>query len=790
MKKIMNFSMAALVVMGAILAGCSKNEAAEPEREIEQELEQEPEIEDNIVTVTTTIGLGENDATKALAIDYDAKTLTKTFAVGDEVALVYENTSSQLAKAVATAENISADGKSASFTFTLTNPQASQTVFYYYPAALVDESAKLSIPIENQDGTLDNVESLDYAYDSDVMSGGTLSGSVTLENKFAIVTFTLKDATGTNDITSTITGMTIDDGFNPTYTITRSAAAGPIYVVMRPITDKPLTVTATDGENNYTKSVSAKTYASNNFYQQGLRMQEMSPLTVEALTAGTVKVSITNYSGSEATHPTGMKYSLNGGAKTLITTSTDIPVSADDKVQFYGNGTSTQIYYTNDYRVKIQGAGTGFTCKAYGNIMSLLDEGSFAVKTDLPNQNNIFRELFRDNTTLTDAGDLLLPATTLTTYCYQDMFHGCTALTTVPVLPATTLAAECYYGMFQDCTALTTAPVLPAEKLKTGCYNGMFQGCTALTAAPVLPSETLAEWCYYGMFRGCTALTTAPDLLAPTLVEGCYSYMFEGCTNLYYVTCLATSSINSSRTSNWLSGVAATGSFYLASGTEATWTMNSPTGIPSGWRWYFSDGSHLLAFVTDEDLGKYIGVNGFIYNATADAAAAGTTAVAKIAYVGSDNGENEPYNHGLALSLNDVTGGTENLLFHWKTTQTSAGHSYKTESSTFSTSESGLQYNSVHNNDDYPAFRAAISNNGTARPTNCSAWFLASGYQWKKMIDTAGGFDKLGLNGYQKIYWSSTEYGNLSAWLFSTSSEEWIRTHKDNWGIVRSCLAF
>ena len=89
MKKIMSFSMAALVVMGAILVSCAKNEIAEPEPKIEQE----QEIEDNIVTVTTTIGLGENDATKALAIDYGAKTLTKTFAVGEQVALSYKNTS-------------------------------------------------------------------------------------------------------------------------------------------------------------------------------------------------------------------------------------------------------------------------------------------------------------------------------------------------------------------------------------------------------------------------------------------------------------------------------------------------------------------------------------------------------------------------------------------------------------------------------------------------------------------------------------------------------------------------
>ena len=273
MKKMMSFSMATLVAMGAILSGCAKNGAAEPE------------IKDNIVTVTTTIGLGENDATKALDIDYVNKKVTKTFAEGDQVALEYSNESDQRKRTVATAENISADGKSASFTFTLVNPKAGQTVSYYYPASLVNESASLVIPLETQDGTLGGVESLDYAYDTGDMSGTTLPASVTLENQFAIVAFILKDATGANDITGTITGMTIHAGAN-TYNITGHDADGHIYVVMVPITDTEFTVTATDGTKNYTKSVSAKTYKSNNFYQQGLLMAELQSVSAGGTLGG------------------------------------------------------------------------------------------------------------------------------------------------------------------------------------------------------------------------------------------------------------------------------------------------------------------------------------------------------------------------------------------------------------------------------------------------------------------------------------------------------------------------
>ena len=302
------------------------------------------------------------------------------------------------------------------------------------------------------------------------------------------------------------------------------------------------------------------------------------PLTMEALTAGTVEVGILDpYKMVPETLSTGMKYSVNGGEKTLITTVTTIPVNAGDKVQFYGNGTSTQVYGGNPL-VILQGTAQ---TKVYGNIMSLIDETGYATLTTLPNQDNVFMALFMGNTTLTDASGLLLPATTLANMCYGYMFFGCTSLTTAPTLPATTLTEYCYYGMFYDCTSLTAAPALPATTLAGGCYSGMFDGCTSLTTAPELPATTLAESCYNSMFSGCTSLTTAPALPAETLASSCYYSMFNGCTSLSSITCLATTGINENEsTDNWLNGVPATGTFNRAS--DATWPTGN-NGIPSGW---------------------------------------------------------------------------------------------------------------------------------------------------------------------------------------------------------------
>ena len=213
-----------------------------------------------------------------------------------------------------------------------------------------------------------------------------------------------------------------------------------------------------------------------------------TPLTVEAVTPGTITVNI------DGTLSTGMKYSVNGGTKTLITTTTSIEgLKAGDKVQFYGNGTQTQVY--GDFpEVKIQGSGDGFKTKAYGNIMSLLDEEGFATKTDLPNASYVFYGLFKQNSTLIDASELLLPATTLATACYQIMFQECTSLTTAPKLPATTLTNACYYSMFSGCTSLTSAYVKAAYTDYDNASSSMFVDCSATGAVLHTTPDNKASW--------------------------------------------------------------------------------------------------------------------------------------------------------------------------------------------------------------------------------------------------------------------------------------------------------
>ena len=166
--------------------------------------------------------------------------------------------------------------------------------------------------------------------------------------------------------------------------------------------------------------------------------------------------------------------------------------------------------------------------KAQGNIMSLLFGADFKGKTDLTGKSYAFYNLFSSNSNLVNVQNLSLPATTLAESCYDSMFYGCTSLVNAPTLPATTLAVYCYQNMFNGCTSLVKAPTLPAT----------------------------------------------------TLEYSCYQFMFDGCTKLSYIKCLATK-ISASSLSNWVNGVASSGTF-VKDANMTSWTTGI-SGIPTGW---------------------------------------------------------------------------------------------------------------------------------------------------------------------------------------------------------------
>ena len=217
--------------------------------------------------------------------------------------------------------------------------------------------------------------------------------------------------------------------------------------------------------------------------------------------------------------------------KTWTTWDAGITLSAvadDGEYVLYLRGTGNTVITgsNSNYRWFL----TGSDIKCIGNIENLLDYATVASGEHPTMASYCYANMFYGCTALTQAPEL--PATTLADRCYYYMFRGCTALTQAPELPATMLAYGCYEYMLNGCTSLTQAPALPATTLASNCYANMFQGCTSLTKAPELPATTLVYGCYWGMFEECTSLTQAPELPATTLAEHCYHGMFIDCIDL------------------------------------------------------------------------------------------------------------------------------------------------------------------------------------------------------------------------------------------------------------------
>ena len=193
--------------------------------------------------------------------------------------------------------------------------------------------------------------------------------------------------------------------------------------------------------------------------------------------------------------------------------------------------------------------------------------------------NGCYYSLFEGCSKLVNAPQL--PATEMKPNCYRSLFYGCTSLVNVPKLPATTMATGCYQQLFRNCSKLVNAPALPATVLAQNCYQGIFHDCTSLVNAPKLPATTLAINCYQNAFLDCINLVNPPELPAKVLVEGCYRSTFQGCSKLNNITVYANDISATNCTFRWLYNVASEGIFTNYG--SATYTVNSPSGIPTGW---------------------------------------------------------------------------------------------------------------------------------------------------------------------------------------------------------------
>ena len=275
-----------IFVLTAILSGAVISFSCQKSAEIPSEKE------DQAITKTfTCIWDSPINSDTKVTLANDGKT---GWEVGD-VIFVHANKGSNgkdIVLGVTEGSSVSADGKTATFTVTLTDVPADgdYPVEYNYP----------SVPngydvISGQDGTLATLQStFDRASGSGTMnvSGGIVTlPNITMSNKMAILAIKLLNSSGTSTITQTISKLDIEEypKVKPSGNITTNqyhveASSGNfgddvIYVAVWPTqTDAQYWVTAytkngsTYTQSHETKKLTSRNYTAGNFYNIGWKL--------------------------------------------------------------------------------------------------------------------------------------------------------------------------------------------------------------------------------------------------------------------------------------------------------------------------------------------------------------------------------------------------------------------------------------------------------------------------------------------------------------------------------------
>ena len=240
------------------------------------------------------------------------------------------------------------------------------------------------------------------------------------------------------------------------------------------------------------KNVSAKAVAN---------VDKATPLTLVAQADG--KITVTFNGG--ITLANDINYTINNGAEQTIAKNTsgayDITVKKGDVVQLYSLnsslGGSTVAGARGTTRAVDDGAKyinirPSMKTEIYGNVMSLLKGKDNLESATTIEANNAFYGLFAGADKLVNNTErlLVLPATTLTEGCYQDMFNGCKGIEKAPELPAPKLEKGCYQEMFYDCAKLNSVKCLATDiKAENSTKDWLGKAGTEATGEKVL--ETL-----------------------------------------------------------------------------------------------------------------------------------------------------------------------------------------------------------------------------------------------------------------------------------------------------------
>ena len=229
-------------------------------------------------------------------------------------------------------------------------------------------------------------------------------------------------------------------------------------------------------------------------------VDKSTPLTLVAAEDGKITVTFNN----GIVLKNDIHYTINGGAEQTIAKNTtgsfDITVKKGDVVQLYSINTSLGGSAVASARGGTRAVDSGakyinirpsMKTEIYGNVMSLLKGKDNLESATTIEANNAFYGLFAGAEKLVNNTErlLVLPATTLTEGCYDNMFSGCKGIEKAPELPAPKLEKGCYQEMFYDCAKLNHVKCLATDiKAENSTKDWLGKAGTEATSKPVLES--------------------------------------------------------------------------------------------------------------------------------------------------------------------------------------------------------------------------------------------------------------------------------------------------------------
>lgn len=761
-------SMAALAIVGAMMSSCAE------EIEVAQ-----PANTDKTVMVKTTVSLDENGSTRALT-----EAGVKTFAVGEQIAVIYKNSSNQTVKVESVelkAEDIdNSDTHKATFSVPLTNPKPGEPVRYIYPASRAVDNVSATTPdndatinyaaLATQDGTFASLASnLDLAtFDGNLTESGTLPATASLANPLTIGKFTI--SSGEADVTGDMIGLNISDGTN-TYAVTTTTSLSTFYVAMQPVSStQTVAVNATDGTYHYTKSVTGKTLAASKIYDIAVTINNTTGANLSAVTAD---------------------YIAQDGEVLTGTLGSNVKISIADGATVTLNGVTINGNGDNEDDDNYQWA--GITCKGDATINI---EGT-----------NIVKRFYRDYPAIQagPAGKTLI-------------IGGTGSLTATGGRYGSGIGSS-YDSTCGDITINSGTITASSLENGAGIGTGSCGTCGNITInGGNITASSRSTGCAgigsgeYGKFGNITIYAGITQVQAKCRSNEYWpawpigkGYQDKGSGTVTIDNCSVTSK-------DW-DGTGMTQLNFTATndGNLYTWTLN---------RYPMSVATATLSSV---DIGKVLTSDGYIYASKAAAEAADKTAVAIIAYLGSAGSVDQSSStyKGLAIALNDVDG----VVKEWSTIDVACVSSssyvataigYKNGiacTNTLTTNSSGTCSGHTH-----AAASACRSNMPAAPTTYTSDWFLPSLGQWQlicqglaskkagspvttavtsntndtykssnlnSIIADAGGIQLAG-----NRYWSSTEYDTGNAWAMNFDTGSATNFGKKWTLIVRAALAF